>query len=190
MYVVASCCDGAQAHNAIKTLLPDIALLGLSMPSLTGLEILGAIQSEKLSTRIVISAARFDDQALRAAMTGGAYGLVLRDAKIDEYLDCVAVVSKGAKWMSPALLNRITASSQKSLTNQNARLGNLTERENEILNLMRYGLPNKAIAHQMSIAEGTVKVHLHNIYRKAAVPNRTALAAIALSSNEFPSEHD
>ena len=188
--VVASCSNGAQAYKAIKNLTPDIALLGLSMPSLTGLEVLAAAQSEKLTTRIVILAARFDDETLRTAMAGGAFGLVLRDAGIDEYLDCVADVFRGDKWISPALLNRISAALKKPCANQKTALGNLTRREHEILKLMQHGLTNKAIANKMNISQGTVKVHLHNIYRKAAVPNRTALAAIALSSNEFPSEPD
>jgi two-component system nitrate/nitrite response regulator NarL len=95
-----------------------------------------------------------------------------------------------AKWISAALLNRIAAAAQKSHANPNIGLGKFTVREHEIVKLLRYGHTNKAIAHQMRISEGTVKVHLHNIYRKSAIPNRTALAAVEAAGDDIQSDAD
>ena len=92
--------------------------------------------------------------------------------------------------MSNELLVRIAETTPKLSTTHNFSLERLTAREHEIIKLMQHGLSNKAVARQMNISEGTVKAHLHNIYKKSAAPNRTALAAMVLSHNKSASERD
>ena len=176
--IIASCCDGVEALRKIRTLKPDIAVLDVNLPLMGGLDILAAAKSKKLTTRIILLSEYFDDLVLRLAITGGASGLLLKDATKDDYVSCLTQVSKGLNWMSPKLLARMAASGNRISLDDTApipALRNLTVREREVANMVRLGISNRKIAQKMGVAEGTIKNHLHNIYRKVGVPNRTTL---------------
>jgi DNA-binding NarL/FixJ family response regulator len=170
--IIASCCDGIEAFRKIGTLKPDIAILDVNLPLMGGLDILAAVKSKKLATRIIFLSEDFDDFVLRSAITGGVSGLLLKDATKDDYVSCLTQVSKGLNWMSPKLLARMAASGNRMSV---PGLGNLTVREREVANMVRLGISNRKIAQKLGVAEGTIKNHLQNIYRKVGVPNRTTL---------------
>jgi DNA-binding NarL/FixJ family response regulator len=180
MKIIASCNDGVGALRKIRTLKPDIAVLDVNLPLMGGLDILAVAKSEKLTTRIILLSEHFDDFVLRSAITAGASGLVLKDATKDDYVSCLTQVSKGLNWMSPKLLARMAASGNRIPADDTApihALRSLTVRERQVANMVRLGISNREIARKLGVAEGTIKNHLHNIYRKVGVPNRTTLTA-------------
>lgn len=189
--VVASCHDGRKCIQAIRDLSPDIALLDIFMPGLTGLDILAAATSEHLSTRIVFLTASAEDRELIIAAARGAYGVVLKEAAPDVLIQCLRQVAAGRRLLPIANgeVPRQQDDPAGSATTENV-LTVLTERERQIMHLVSEGLSNKEVGRQLNISDGTIKVHLHHIYQKLAISNRTALAALAFSHHDVVSPDD
>ena len=169
--VVAGCYDGTHCIQAIRDLSPDIALLDMVMPGLSGLDILASVTAEQLSTRVVFLTAFADDRDLLTAVARGAYGVIFKDATPGVLVQNLRRVAEGRRFFP--LTNG----------NGNGTSGNmlvvLTEREREIMRLVSEGLSNKEVGRLLKISEGTVKMHLHSIYQKIHVSNRTSLANFA-----------
>ena len=181
--VVASCRDGSECLHAIRNLAPDIALLDVAMPGVSGFDILAAAAAERLCTRVLLLAASTEPRERSAATARGAYGVVSRAARPDIIIHCLRQVANG-KRMCPvrswgSVSRREPLSQHEDGENAFARL---TEREREIVRLVAEGLSNKEMGSRLDLSEGTVKVHLHNIFQKLAIHNRTTLAAKAVSS--------
>jgi two-component system nitrate/nitrite response regulator NarL len=180
--VVASCYDGKKCIQAIRDLSPDIALLDIFMPGVTGLDILAAATSEHLPTRIVFLTVSPEDRDLIIAAARGAYGVILKEVAPHVLVQCLRQVAAGRRLLplahsdSPRLQDVPVgnASTEDVLTV-------LTERERQIMRLVSEGLSNKEVGRQLNVSDGTIKVHLHHIYQKLAISNRTALAALAFS---------
>jgi two-component system, NarL family, nitrate/nitrite response regulator NarL len=180
--VVASCYDGKKCIQAIRDLLPDIALLDIFMPSVTGLDILAAATLEHLPTRIVFLTASAEDRDLIIAAARGAYGVILKEAAPDVLVHCLRQVAAGRRLLP---LANSDSPRMQDIPVGNASTENvltvLTERERQIMHLVAEGLSNKEVGRQLNVSDGTIKVHLHHIYQKLAISNRTALAALAFS---------
>jgi two-component system nitrate/nitrite response regulator NarL len=171
--------NGAECIKAIRKLLPDQALLDINMPSPNGLEILRVVTAERLSTRIIFLAASPSDREIMAAVEGGAFGIMLKAYAPDTLIDCLRAVAEGHRWL-PAQLVDGALERARQVRAQFARVDNaLTQREREVMLLVADGLSNKGVGRRLSLSEGTVKVHLHSIYQKVAVDNRTTLAKFA-----------
>jgi two-component system, NarL family, nitrate/nitrite response regulator NarL len=175
--IVATCSDGAQCLDAIRHYRSDLALVDMSMPRMNGLELLAAVNAEKLSTRIVLLSASFRDSDLLTALKRGAGGIIIKDSAPDLYFECLREVAAARHWCSPELTARISARTNTSTETE----AKLTRRERDVVALVADGLSNKDIARRLDLTEGTVKIHLHNIFKKLDVTNRTALAALAFS---------
>jgi DNA-binding NarL/FixJ family response regulator len=179
--IVASCSNGTEGISIIRKLRPHVALLDTSMPGPSCLEILEIVRAEDLPTRIVLLSASMADRDLAAAAVRGVHGVLFKDCSPDALLHGLHEVASGRKWLPTRLFNG-PLQHETRRENRAAFFGALTDREYEVMLLVSTGLTNKQIARQLSICEGTVKLHLHSIYGKAAVSNRTALAALARSN--------
>jgi two-component system nitrate/nitrite response regulator NarL len=179
--VVASCCNGASCIEAVRRWSPDIVVVDISMPGLTGLEILGIVSTERLLTRVVFFAASAEEGELVMSAPAGAYAVLLKDATPEVLVQSLRRVAGGER-LSP-LPSDPSLSREQGAATENA-LTALTERERQIMRLVSEGLSNKEIARRLNITDGTIKVHLHNIFQKLEITNRTVLAALAVSQNE------
>ena len=175
--VVARCRNGVESLHAIRDLSPDIALLDSSMPAGSGVNVLASAISEGSQTRIVLLAARAELRSI-FAVANGAYGIVPRDVLPEVLIRDLRQVAAGRRLSirasRPGEAGATTDASEKALAG-------LTERECQIVKLVSAGLPNKEVGRQLNLTAGTVKVHLHNIFSKLAINNRTALTALAVS---------
>ena len=175
--VVARCRNGAESLQAIRDLSPDIALLDSSMPAGSGVNVLASAISEGSQTRIVLLAARAELRSI-FAVANGAYGIVPRDVLPEVLIRDLRQVAAGRRLSlrasRPGEAGTSTDASEKALAV-------LTNRERQIVKLVSAGLPNKEVGRQLNLTAGTVKVHLHNIFSKLAINNRTALTALAVS---------
>jgi DNA-binding NarL/FixJ family response regulator len=180
--VVARCRNADEALQALRTTSPDVLVLDLLMPGGGGLELLRAVHGETRQTRIVLLTAVVDDDQLLEAIRLGAQGVVLKDMAPQLLIDAVREVHLGGQWLERGLgglaLRRLLAREKR--TSAAARL--LSSREREIVRLVMSGLRNRAIAERLSISEGTVKVHMHNIYEKLDVTGRIELTNYARES--------
>src|SRR5207244_5816682 len=103
--VVAVCSDGAAALEAIRKWSPNVAVLDILMPGLTGLDVLASIATEGLATKVVLLAATASDEQLARAVAGGARGIVLKEAALTESAHCIRVVAEGGEWLPFARVN-------------------------------------------------------------------------------------
>ena len=180
--IVASCSDGASCVEAIRTLAPDVALLEESLPDVTAPEILAIASAEDLRTRLVFFTSEIERGDFLAAIAAGACSVVSKHASAKTLVQSLRVVAGGGSLPpepSPDLVPAIGKEANGAAI-ENV-LSVLTEREREIMRLVSEGLPNKEIARRLSISEGTIKVHLHNVYQKLEINNRTVLAALVIS---------
>jgi two-component system nitrate/nitrite response regulator NarL len=185
--VVASCNDGPSCINAIRSLVPDIAVLDVSMPGLTGLEILAIANSERLSTRLVFFTASVQDRKLGMSAAAGAYGVILKDVTLEILVQSLRQVAEGQRLLAlpPSGQAVPREREQGNLAIPENVLTVLTDRERQIMGLVSEGLSNKEIGRRLNIADCTIKVHLHRVYQKLEISNRTVLAAFAISQNEI-----
>jgi two-component system nitrate/nitrite response regulator NarL len=182
--VVASCNDGEKCIELIRNLSPQIAILDIFMPGLSGLEILAIISRERMPTRIVFFTESAEERDLIVAAARGAYGVVLKETSPETMMECLRQVAAGRRFLPSSYTNGDAARGQDSPLRSPAAdnaLTALTERERQIMRLVSEGLSNKEIGRQLNLSDGTIKVHLHHIYQKLAISNRTALAALAFS---------
>ena len=182
--LVACCSDGMSCVEAIRSLRPDIAILDIAMPGLTGLEILSIVNSEGLSTRLVFFTASVEDSELVKSAAAGAYGVILKDTELEFLVKSLQQVADGQRLFPLPSSDQV--SREQSAGTENA-LTVLTDRERQIVCLVSEGLSNKEIGRRLNISDGTIKVHLHHIFEKLEITNRTALAALAISQNETSS---
>jgi two-component system nitrate/nitrite response regulator NarL len=180
--LVACCSDGMSCIQAIRSLRPDIAILDISMPGLTGLEILSIVNCESFSTRVVFFSASVEDSELVKSAAAGAYGVILKDVALEFLVKSLQQVADGQRLLP--LRSSDQVSREQSAVRKNALTG-LTDGEHQIMCLVSEGLSNKEIGRRLNISDGTIKVH--HIYEKLEISNRTALAALAISQNETSS---
>jgi DNA-binding NarL/FixJ family response regulator len=173
--VVASCVDGVEALRAITQYRPDVAVLDLRMPRLTGLAVLKQMQKDNLPTRPIVLAAVLDDDDLVEAIRLGVRGILLKEMAAAAVVECIREVHAGGQWMEKRsvthALDRMVRREQGSRDLEKI----LTTRELQIAGAVATGLRNKEIADKFGIAEGTVKIHLHVIYEKLKIDGRMAL---------------
>jgi RNA polymerase sigma factor (sigma-70 family) len=180
MEVLATCMDGTAAAQAIRQLAPDIAVLDIAMPGRNGLDVLAGATVDRVKTKIVFLTAVATDDQILAAIANGARGIVLKDAAPDSLVECVRNVAVGKRWFPTDLIE--TALHRRAGRRENERIiGTLSPREQQIVVLVVEGMTNKEIARRVDLTEGTIKIHLHNIYAKLEVPNRAALTALAVA---------
>src|SRR5713226_1109680 len=174
--VVASCSDGPSCIEAIRSLVPDIAILDISMPGLTGLEILTIANSESLSTLLVFFTASVEDRELVILAAAGAYGVILKDVALEILVQSLRQVADGQRLLPLPPSDQTVPREQRNAANTENVLSVLTDRERQIMRLVSEGLSNKEIGRRLNIVDGTIKVHLHNIFQKLEISNRTVLA--------------
>jgi DNA-binding NarL/FixJ family response regulator len=172
--VVAECQDGIAVVNAIRQLKPDVAMIDISMPRFDGLDVLDTINSERLETRVVFLTAAVTDAQVTNAISGGAKGIVFKTSSADEIARSVRKVAAGKYQFPKDLAEALRKRHGKRLRPSQK----LTPRESDVTRLVIRGLSNKQIGREMDLSEGTVKIHLHNIYKKLSISNRTALATM------------
>jgi two-component system, NarL family, nitrate/nitrite response regulator NarL len=173
--IVAKCASGDETITALRRLQPDLAVLDVAMPGKSGLEVLRAVRAERLPTRIVLLTASIADSDVLDATAAGLDGLVMKDAAPDELVACIRTVLAGGTWLSREAVNGAVAREMVQRAQPGRHADLLTPREREIVASVAEGLSNKVIAHRLGVSEGTVKIHLHNIYGKLGVRSRTAL---------------
>jgi len=173
--VVAEAADGEEAIRIIPEVKPDVVLLDMRMPRVSGLDVLTALTRQGQLPPTIILTTFDDDQLVLAGLKSGAKGYLLKDVSLEQLVDAVKTVAAGGSLVKPAVTERLL-SGLSSMQNDFASLDRpdpLTERETEILRLMAGGYSNKEIANSLGVAEGTVKNHVSNILSKLGVRDRT-----------------
>jgi NarL family two-component system response regulator LiaR len=172
--------DGEEAVAAALDGRPDVVIMDLVMPGLDGIEATRRILRERPATRVIALTSFLDDEKVLPAVRAGAAGYLLKDVEPEQLVRAIRTVHGGEALLHPAA----TATVMRELADHAERadeadLG-LTGREREVLALVARGLPNKLIAHELGIAEKTVKTHMSSILAKLGVTDRTQAALLAV----------
>jgi DNA-binding NarL/FixJ family response regulator len=167
---VSSHNDAESAVDHIIAMQPDIVVMDINLPGMNGIECIKKIKGDCPGTQFIMFTIYEDDEHLFDALEAGASGYVLKKASQQKILDSLEELHKGGAPMSNSIARKVINRFKKPETND---FLNITEREKEILSLLGKGLLYKEIAEQLHITTGTVKQHLHKIYEKLHVQNRT-----------------
>jgi len=175
--VVGRCRNGAEALGAVESTRPDVLVLDVAMPAPDGLSVLRQLHEQRSPVRVVLLTVALDDNQLLEAVRLGARGIVLKEMAPQILVAAVREVHSGGEWLEVGSVGRaLRRLRQKPAPPET---GLLTPRELEIVRLVGDGLRNRAIADKLCISEGTVKIHLHNIYEKVQVGGRLELVLYA-----------
>jgi len=177
--VLRSCLSGNEAIDAVRESEPDVLVLDLKMQDRHGLDVLRALKAEGRSPRTVILTAAMRDDEVTAAVSLGVAGIVLKESPPSALVDCVRDVHRGLRRIDKSTLARAHGRGRAAVAADGEAAPALTPRETEIVRLVAQGLRNKELAQRLSITEGTVKIHLHNIYDKLGVDGRLELVLSA-----------
>lgn len=182
--VLARCINGEEALAAVRQHNPDILVVDLHIPGPggDGLEILRALRREKLPTKAVMLAAALEEDEIVEALRLGVRGVVLKELAPQALVECIRKVYAGEQWIDKQLSNLALESLLRRETAGRARSGVLSPRETEIVRMVAGGLGNKELAERLGVSEGTIKIHLHNIYKKLKVHSRLELVLHAQSN--------
>jgi DNA-binding NarL/FixJ family response regulator len=183
--VVAEAADGEEAIELARRHRPDVVLLDISMPRLTGLQAVGPLRRELPGSRILILSVHDDAQYVLECVRSGAHGYLRKDTSPAELRSALKAVHSGGEWYSPDVARRLS----EAIRNQPeaapapaAALAELTPREREVLERVARGLTNKETAGELGISTRTVEAHRDSITRKLGVRTTAGLTRLAIEA--------
>jgi DNA-binding NarL/FixJ family response regulator len=184
--VVGQAVDGLDAVAKVAELVPDVVLMDIRMPELGGIEATRLIIRDRPQIRVLVLTTFDLDEYVYDALRAGASGFLLKDASADQLAEAVRVVAAGDALLAPGITRRLIAQFSRLDGAPRAplkeRIGDLTERETEVLALIAQGLSNAEIAERLVVAEQTVKTHVGRILVKLGLRDRTQAAVFAYES--------
>jgi DNA-binding NarL/FixJ family response regulator len=187
MQVVGEAADGEEAIRLARELKPDVVVMDVRMPRLSGVEATRRIKQELPRVAVLVLTAHDDDEYVFALLQSGANGYLLKTAETDELVKAIRTVAAGQSTLDPTVAGKVVAqfASGRSLPDllsgaKKDEYDGLTERELEILKLVGRGMTNKRIGRQLYISDRTVQAHLSNIFSKLGVESRTEAAMYAV----------
>ena len=178
--IVARCLTGEEALEAVERHRPDILLLDLNLPRMNGLAVLRELASRGLETRVVLITASVEQEQVIEALRLGVRGVVLKELAPRLLVQCVRKVFAGERWIENQSYGRAIETLLRR-GDQKEGDAQLTPRELKLVQMIGTGMRNKEIAARLEIGEGTVKTHLHRIYKKLNVESRMELLLYAQS---------
>jgi|SRR5690606_25566712 len=187
--VVGEAEDGADALAKAEELVPDVILMDVRMPRVTGIEATRAIAEAVPTTKILMLTVSDEEDDLYEAIKAGATGYLLKEISIEEVAGAVRAVVNGQSLISPSmaskLLTEFTNLSKQAHERQSVPSPRLTDRELEVLRLVAKGMTNKDIAAELYISENTVKNHVRNILEKLHLHSRMEAVMYAVREKLF-----
>jgi DNA-binding NarL/FixJ family response regulator len=177
--VVGEAADGAEAIGQFRKHLPDVTLVDLRLPKLSGVEVIQRVRSETPQARFVVLTTYDGDEDIYRALKAGAKAYLLKGMTTEELIATIREVHAGKSHIPPAIAERLAE-----------RMGteDLTPREAEVLEQIVAGKSNKEIASELEISEATVKTHINTLLSKLGVTDRTQAATAAIRRGIVPFE--
>lgn len=178
--VIGEAADGAEAIVAAERLRPDVILMDLRMPRTDGVTAIKALVERGVPARVLVLTTYDTDSDVLPAIEAGATGYLLKDAPREELFRAVEAAAQGQAVLSPAVATRLMGQMRQPASEP------LSQREQEVLELVAKGSTNREAAKQLFISEATVKTHLLHVYAKLGVNDRAAAVAAAFSRGYLP----
>jgi DNA-binding NarL/FixJ family response regulator len=163
--------DGQSGVAMITRLRPDVVVLDLSMPGQTGVDVIRTLRARGPAVRILVLTSFGDGELVLEAVQAGTDGYLLKENQAETILDGVRAVASGSAPVDPVVATSLLARMREQPISER-----LTDREQQVLDLVRQGKPNKSIARRLGISEHTVKTHVTHILRRIGATDRTQAA--------------
>jgi DNA-binding NarL/FixJ family response regulator len=179
--VVARCVNGEEALQAIRRHRPDVLVLDLKMPGNDDLSVVREAKVDVPGMAVVILTAALEETDVLQALSLGVRGVVSKETAPHVLVQAVRDVHDGKLWLEQRAAGRALSGMMKRAAGERDLAAVLTQRELEIVRRVATGRRNKEIAHDLTITEGTVKMHLHNVFEKLKVGSRLELTLCAQS---------
>jgi DNA-binding NarL/FixJ family response regulator len=177
--VLDRCTSGNEALAAARRLRPDIMVLDLLMPGMDGLAVARALNEAGNAPNVVLLTAQLHEDQLIEALRLGVKGFVLKEMATKLLVECLRRVHAGGQWLEKDSAGKAMAKLVRREAKGREIATLLTPREIEVVTMVAKGFSNKEIGSHLCIAEGTVKIHLHNIYEKLKINRRAELVHFA-----------
>lgn len=177
--ILACCMNDEEALAEVRRHQPSLLILELNLPRKGGLAVLRELADLRVRTRPILLTGSISAQDMTQAMRLGVRGIVLKSMPPELLIECLRQVHRGSMWLEKASIGAVV---QEMLHRENGLhelRQRLTPRELQVLHLVAIGTGNKDITAKLNISDGTVKIHLHNIYEKLGIRNRLQLALFA-----------
>ncbi|MEG3880404.1 response regulator transcription factor [Microcoleus sp. herbarium7] len=185
LQVVGTAENGQVAIELAATLQPDVVLMDIRMPVMTGIEATRSIAEQFPDIKVLVLSTFDDDRDIAQSMRSGAKGYLLKDMPAPELAEAIRLVHRGYSQMAPGLMEKLltNVSDSGDCTPQTEpeELTQLPPRERDVLRLIGQGCTNREIANQLHLAEGTVKTYVTHLLNRLALRNRSQLAIYANS---------
>jgi DNA-binding NarL/FixJ family response regulator len=165
--------------QAVRQYRPDLLILDIGFRDRSGLELVRDLRQEKLPVKVIILAGVLDDEQTIETLRLGVQGVLLKNMPTRMLIQCIHNVHAGGQWMEKQSLGHAFEKMLRREAGARRLATILTDRETEVMCLVAKGMSNRQIASQLTVGEGTVKVHVHNIYAKLGVTNRVDLTLYA-----------
>lgn len=180
--IVGEAENGRESIRLAETLFPDLILMDLSMPKMTGIEAISEIKKRSSNTKIVVLTVHSGEEYVLSALKAGADGYVLKDANHDELTTAIRKVLEGKRYLSPDISGKVIEGylEGKNVLGKKTSWDTLTPREREILKLIAEGYKNREMAEALFISPKTVQKHRANLMEKLDLHNAVALTVFAI----------
>lgn len=183
LQVVGIAENGKTAVQQVASLRPDLVLMDVRMPVMDGREATRLISHQFPEVKVLVLSTFDDDQYIRDSIQAGAKGYLLKDMPSEELVQAIHLTHRGYTQLAPGLMQKLITNHSGATFNRpnQEQLSQLTEREQEVLQLISNGATNREIAQKLYIAEGTVKTHITHLLSRLSLRNRAQLAIYANS---------
>jgi DNA-binding NarL/FixJ family response regulator len=180
--VVATVGDGAQAVRVAAAVAPDVVVLDLQLPDLSGVEVIRGLLAKAPDTRVLVLSASGEQSDVLEAVKAGATGYLVKSAQRDEFLDAVRRTAEGEPVFTAGLAGLVLGEFRRMATTRDPATESpgLTDRETEVLRLVAKGLSYKQIADRLGLSHRTIQNHVQNTLSKLQLHNRVELTRYAI----------
>jgi DNA-binding NarL/FixJ family response regulator len=175
----AMCATAEETLQAVRQYRPDLLILDIGFRDRSGLDLIRDLRQENLPVKVIILAGVLDDEQTIETLRLGVQGVLLKSMPTRMLVQCIHNVHAGGQWMEKQSLGHAFEKMLRREAGARRLATILTDRETEVMCLVARGMSNRQIASQLTVGEGTVKVHVHNIYAKLGVNNRVDLTLYA-----------
>ncbi|OOR30758.1 response regulator transcription factor [Bacillus mycoides] len=178
--IIGEAANGEEALSFIEKKKPDVILMDLNMPKMSGLETIEALNKKQNHTPVIILTTYNEDELMLKGIELGAKGYLLKDTDRENLFRTLEAAIRGEILLQPNIMEKIVKYKRKEVHADKVAENNLTDKELFVLKAIARGYKNKEIAFDMGIAERTVKAHLTNIYNKLGVNSRSEAVAVSI----------
>jgi NarL family two-component system response regulator LiaR len=179
LHIVGEAASGEEALGLVQEYIPDVVLMDLVMPGMSGVEATRQVKQVSPRTQVVILTSYHEDEHIFPALRAGALSYTLKNIRSGELAEIIRKAAQGESVLHPRVATRVIQEVREAKRSVPPAFSDLTERELEVLHLLAEGHTNAAIAEQLVLSEKTVKGHVSNIFSKLHLQDRTQAAVFA-----------